>query len=446
MEVYLGRQPILDRGRTVVGYELLFRSSQANYCDSADPVAATSQVIVNAVLGVGLDRLLGGKPAFINFDRTLLLGDWTTLIPPGKAVIEILETVPADPEVLSACHRLREQGYALALDDCLNDSRTAAFAPFVDILKVDFQETSPAVQAEMVARYRKFGVRMVAEKVETEAEFRRAGLLGYDYFQGYFFARPAVLQAARIPVSRMSGLRLLKQIQRQDLDFQIIADLIRHDVAFSHSLLTYLNSAAFHWAARVESIRHGLFLLGPEEVRKWGWMASLSSLSHRRPPVFMAQVLLRGRFCEAIAGAAKRSPGASDPFLLGMFSLLDAILDRPLQQILEDLNIGDNIRNALLGTAPDTDFLFLVLRIAKSWEVGDWSEVAVAANAIGLSSDDLRACYLESLSWVDAIHSADDLQGQWGQASTRADFHRALEISPSAAGRGSLVQAERRPV
>src|SRR5271167_2934421 len=132
MEVYLGRQPILDSRCNVVAYELLFRASMDNFCDSLDDVAATSQVIVNAVLGVGLDRLLGGKPAFINFDRTLLLGDWTTLLPPDKVVIEILESVPPDQAVLSVCHQLRRQGYALALDDCLDDARTAAFAPFVD--------------------------------------------------------------------------------------------------------------------------------------------------------------------------------------------------------------------------------------------------------------------------------------------------------------------------
>ena len=142
MKVYLGRQPILDRGRNVVGYELLFRSSEANFCDMSDDVVATSQVIVNAVLGVGLDRLLGGKPAFINFDRTLLLGDWSTLLPPKSASSRSSKPSRPDHEVLAACHKLRQQGYALALDDCLDDERTAAFAPFVDILKVDFLQTS----------------------------------------------------------------------------------------------------------------------------------------------------------------------------------------------------------------------------------------------------------------------------------------------------------------
>jgi len=407
MKVYLGRQPILDRARNVVGYELLFRSSQANFCDLSDDVMATSQVIVNAVLGVGLDRLLGGKPAFINFDRMLLLGDWSTLLPPEKCVIEILETVTPDEEVLAACHKLRQQGYALALDDCLDDDRTEAFVPFVDILKVDFLQTSAADQEKLARRYRKLNIRMVAEKVETEPEFRRALQLGYGYFQGYFFARPTVLQAARVPASQMSGLRLMKQIQREELDFPAIEELIRRDVSFSHALLTYLNSAAFSWARRVESVRHGLLLLGSAELRKWVWMASLSSLGESRPPVLMAQVLMRGRFCEAIACSAKLSLGDSDPFLLGMFSLLDAILGRPLQGILDDLNISRNIRNALLGEAGRADLLTLVLRIVKSYEVGDWRDVEAAAQIIGMSADDLLTCYMDSLSWVDAVFSAE---------------------------------------
>jgi c-di-GMP-related signal transduction protein len=427
MKVYLGRQPILDRGRNVVGYELLFRSSQANFCDLSDDVMATSQVIVNAVLGVGLDRLLGGKPAFINFDRILLLGDWSTLLPPEKCVIEILETVTPDVEVLAACRKLRQQGYALALDDCLDDDRTEAFAPFVDILKVDFLQTSAAEQEKLAQRYRKLNIRMVAEKVETEPEFRRALQLGYGYFQGYFFARPTVLQAARVPASQMSGLRLMKQIQREELDFAAIEELIRRDVSFSHALLTYLNSAAFSWAGRVESVRHGLLLLGSAELRKWVWMASLSSLGETRPPVLMAQVLMRGRFCEAIASSANLSLGESDPFLLGMFSLLDAILGRPLQGILDDLNISRNIRNALLGEAGKADLLTLVLRIVKSYEAGDWRDVEAAAQVIGMPADDLLTCYVDSLSWVDVVFSAER-KPQGDPQSALIVFRRNSEI------------------
>jgi EAL and modified HD-GYP domain-containing signal transduction protein len=179
----------------------------------------------------------------------------------------------------------------------------------------------------------------------------------------------------------------------------------------------------------VESIRHGLLLLGTDEIRKWVWMASLSSLGRSQPPVLMAQVLMRGRFSEAIACSAKLPLGESDPFLLGMFSLLDAILQRPLRGILDDLNIGRNIRNALLGTAGEADTLTLVLRIVKSYEVGDWQEVQAAAQVIGLSADALSTCYLESLSWVDTVFQPHE--PKWDNLSPAIDFHRNPEI-PSA--------------
>jgi c-di-GMP-related signal transduction protein len=427
VDVYLGRQPILDRGWNVAGYELLFRSGRANVSNSTDDVSATSQVMVHAVLAFGLDRLLGGKPAFIKFDRTLLLGDWTTLFPPDKIVIEILETVPPDQEVLTICDKLQRQGYALALHDCGDDARTEAFAPFVDILKVDFQTTSPADQEKMVRRYQKLKLRIVAEKVETEAEFRRASQLGYDYFQGFFFASPAVLQTTRVPVSQMSGLRLLTQIQQKELDFRAIEELIRHDLSFSHSLLTYLNSATFHWAVRIESVHQGLLLLGSEEIRKWVSMASLSSLGQNRPPVLMARVLMRGRFCEEIVGSAKLSLGDSDPFLVGMFSLLDAILQRPLQKILDELNVGRNIRNALLDNGDEGDPLSLALRIVKSYERAHFHEVETAGKVLNLSPDALSTCYLESLAWVEAVFSPDEQTWRAAQSSPPVDFHRRRE-------------------
>jgi len=416
----------------VAGYELLFRSSHANFCDSIDDVGATSQVIVNAVLGVGLDRLLGGKPAFINFDRTLLLGDWTTLMPPDKVVIEILESVQPDQEVISACNRLHTQGYALALDDCLGDARTAAFAPFVDLLKVDFRQTTPLDQGQILNRYKKLSLKMVAEKVETDAEFRRAHQQGYDYFQGYFFARPTVLQAARLPPSQANSLRLMKQIQREELDFDAIEDLVRRDVSFSRSLLKYLNSAAFHFASRVESVRQGLFLLGTDEIRKWAWMASLTSLGQNRPVVLMTHVLMRGRFCETIAASARLTSGAADPFLLGMFSLLDAILQRPLAGILDDLNIASSLRHALVGLADRDDPLAQILRIVRSYELGDWLEVTRTAREIGITADALGTCYLESLSWVESVALNDDPGGKADRLAAPIVFHRGVAHTSAA--------------
>jgi c-di-GMP-related signal transduction protein len=433
VDIFLGRQPILDRGWNVAGYELLFRSSQANFSDSKNDVAATSQVIVNAVLGVGLDRLLGGRPAFIKFDRTLLLGDWTTYLPPDKVVIEILGTVAPEHEVLSVCDKLRQQGYALALHGSADDARTEAFAPFVDIMKVDFQQTSPADQEKLVRRYQKLNLKMVAEKVETDLAFRRASQLGYNCFQGYFFASPTVLQTTRVPASQTNCLRLMTQIQRKELDFSAIEQLIRHDISFSHSLLTYLNSAAFHWAARIESVRQGLLLLGSTEIRKWVSMASLTSMGQNRPPVLIAQVLMRGRFSEMIAASAKLSLGGADPFLAGMFSLLDAILQRPLRHILEEINVGPIIRDALLNTGGEANPFSLILRIVKSYELADFDGVEDAAKILNLSRDALSTCYLESLSWVETVFSPDEKTWRASHSAAPMEFRRNREHGRSIA-------------
>ncbi len=427
MEVYVGRQPILDRGWNIAAYELLFRSSHANFRDSTDDISATSQVISNAVLGFGLDRLIGDKPAFINFDRALLLGDWTTALPPEKVVIEIVAGVDPDPLVLAACEELRERGYALAFHPSGDNERAAQFAPFVDIMRVDFQKTTPADQESLVRRYQKFNIRMIAGKVETEDEFVRASQLGYHYFQGFFFASPVVLQTSRVPASKSGGLRLVRLIQHDDMDFDSVEEVIRLDIAFSHSLLTYVNSAAFQWPTRIESVRQGLLLLGADGVRKWAWMASLSSLGENRPPVLMAQVLMRGRFCEVISGLMTLATCDADPFVIGMFSLLDAILQRPLEGILDEMNIGPHIRQALLGP-PDVDNpLSLVLTIVKAYELGDFAQVDAAARSIGLSPDDLSTGYLQCLSWVETVFSPDEKRWRAAQPSGLIGFHRDQE-------------------
>jgi c-di-GMP-related signal transduction protein len=424
MEVYVGRQPILDRGWNIAGYELLFRSSHANFRDSTDDVSATSQVIANAVLGFGLDQLIGDKPAFINFDRTLLLGDWTTVLPPEKVVIEIVEGVEPEPPVLAACVALRERGYALAFHPSGDNRQAAEFAAFVDILRVDFQKTTPADQESLVRRYQKLNIRMIAGKVETEDEFVRASQLGYHYFQGFFFASPVVLQTSRVPASKAGGLRLVRLIQHDDMDFDSVEEVIRLDIAFSHSLLTYVNSAAFQWPNRIESVRQGLLLLGADGVRKWAWMASLSSLGENRPPVLMAQVLMRGRFCEVISGLMTLPAGDADPFLIGMFSLLDAILQRPLEGILDEMNIGPHIRMALLGAPGVENPLSLVLRIVKAYELGDFAQVDAAARIIGLSPEDLSSGYLECLSWVETVFSPDEKRWRAAQPFGLIGFHR----------------------
>lgn len=429
MDVFLGRQPILDREQNVIGFELLSRSGPDNFCAQPDPVAATCEVIVNAVLAVGLGRLLGGKPAFINFDRELLLGDWTTLLPPEKVVIEILESVDPCPEILSACQNLHEKGYVLALDDCCNDERTRHFAPFVDILKVDFQDIPLPDQSAIVERYRGSRLQFVAEKVETREEFERASQLGYRYFQGYFFARPRVLRAARVPASNINSLRLIRQAQQPELDFNAIEQIVRHDVAFSYSLLRHLNSAAYCWTSPIESVHQALRLLGEDKIRQWSWMAVLPGLGQPKNPALMSLALFRGRFCELIGTASGRCPSGADPFLLGIASLLDAILERPLNEVLADLNISPRLQNALIGPPSDDPF-HQILSTVKFYERGDWD--LAPSEVLGLNARRLNELCLAALCWTDSQTA------QFGYSPGAKPLHGVFN-SPVPARRGVPV-------
>lgn len=408
MNVYVARQPILDRGWNIAGYEVFI-------C----PDSAGSDVIANA-----LDRLQGDEPAFVNFGETFLTGDSSAALAPEKIVVEIPASVAPKNDVFASCERLRREGYPIALKTSRNDGRTEAFAPFVDVLKVDFQSTSPDDRAALVKRYRQFRLRLIAENVASDSDFQAASRLGYDFLQGLFFTSPSVLRTSRVPASNPGSLRLLKLAQQEDLDFHAIADVVRHDLAFSHSLLKYLNSAAFHWASEIESVQQALLLLGSNGIRKWVWMASLPSLAQNRPPVLVSQVLMRGRFCEALAEAAGLSKEECDPFLTGMFSLLDAILQKPLPEILDELNVGQHIRRALLGAPNDDDPLSLALRIVKSYERADFQDVGAAGQVLGLASEALNTCYLESLHWVGSFVASYEHTWPATGPSERNGFHR----------------------
>lgn len=408
MNTYLARQPILDRGWNIAGYEVFF-----------SPDSAASDVIA-----IALDRLHGDEPAFVTFDQAFLTDDSSAALAPGKIVVEIPVSVAPERNVFAGCDRLRRAGYAIALKTSRNDDRTEAFAPFVDILKVDFQNTSPDDRAALVKRYRQFQLRLIADNVESDADFQAASRLGYDFLQGLFFTSPSVLRTSRVPASNPGSLRLLKLVQQEDLDFHAIAEVVRHDLAFSHSLLKYLNSAAFHWASEIESVQQALLLLGSNGIRKWVWMASLPSLAQNRPPVLVSQVLMRGRFCEALARQAGLSKEECDPFLTGMFSLLDAILQKPLPEILDELNVGQHIRNALIGPANQNDPLSLALRIVKSYERADFEAAGAAAQSLGLPTEALNTCYLESLHWVESFLASYEHTWPSTPASQGKGFHR----------------------
>jgi c-di-GMP-related signal transduction protein len=400
MDVFVARQAIFDRKNHLYAYELLFRSDAvSNEFDGTEAASATAQVIANSLLSVGLENMLSGKKAFVNFDRTLLIGGFQAILPPDTLVVEILESVEPDNHVLEACGELRKQGYSIALDDFVQHPRQEPLTQVAQVIKVDMRTTSRTEQERLIQTYQPRGIAMLAEKVETYEEFVWAREAGYEYFQGYFFARPVVVRGRHIPATKLACLRLLSEMQNSDLDFDRLQTLIAGDVALSFKLLRYANSALFAREAGIHTIHHALVILGESGIRHWAALAALPVLARDKPGELIVHSLVRARFCERVlhlAGTPRHQLG----FLMGLFSCLDALIDLPLGEALMQVSLASEIQGALLGTAPKDDLFRNVFELVCRYEAGDWEAVGAVTAALGIKGSEVGEAYAASALWA----------------------------------------------
>jgi len=403
MEVFVARQPIFDRQQKVFGYELLFRPTvDSSYAGATDRMASL-EVITASFLSIGVEKLLGGKRAFVNFPKELLMDDRAFSLPPSIAVIEILESVTPEPAVIAACRALRERGYTLALDDFSHLQGWDEMADLVSIMKVDFRATSIAEQEALAKRYASRRISMLAEKIETQEEFHRARQMGYHYFQGYFFARPDVVSRREIPGCKLAYLKILQEIHRPELEFWAIEELIQREVSLACKLLRYINSAMFGWVKPVQSIRQALALLGEQETRNWVSLAALPILAFDKPDELIRTALFRARFAELLAPWAGLAHRKSDLFLIGLFSVLDAVLDRPLKDTLAEMRLCGDLADTLLGSAPPVRPLPGVYHLVRAYEECRWETVAETAGRLRIPTEMIPELYLNAVAWSDKI-------------------------------------------
>ena len=405
MDLFIARQPIFTVKQAVYAYELLFRSGPANVFPDVDHNHASARVIADSLFNLGLQTLTGGKLAFINMTRDLLLGDYAVLLPRDEIVIEVLETVTPDAKVVEACRRLKATGYKIALDDFVGKAEMAPLIALADIIKVDFLATRKAERLALVKRYAPRGVRLLAEKLETQEAFREAADLGYTYFQGYFFAKPAVMQATAAPEFRLTYLTLLQETVKPDLDLRRIAAVIGRDVTLSYKLLRFINSAFFGLRRSIASIPEALALLGEREVKRWASLLGLACLGANKPAELVVEAALRARFCEGMAAAAGLTHYTEELFLLGLFSLIDAILDRPLESLLQELPIPSMVKATLLGEAsPLKDVYDCVL----AYVAGDWASLSIQMDRLQLDEEEVPRRYREAVAWAQQALRAGD--------------------------------------
>ncbi len=396
MDAFIARQPVFDDKLEVQAYELLFRSGLENACTHHDLDQASSKVIADSLFLPGLETLTCGRAAFVNITRDLLVREDVSLLPPATTVLEILESVAADDEVRAACRRLKERGYRLALDDFRADAPHRGLLDVADIVKVDVLVSGPAERRALARQLIPRGLVMLAEKVESEEVFRQTRDAGYTLFQGYFFARPTIVRGRDIPGSKLSFLRILGEIHKPDLDLAALGAIVEREVTLSYKLLRYINSAFFGWNGDVSSIGHALMLLGEREIKRWASVIALAGMSSDKPGELQAQALMRGRFCELLAPGAGQADRSSDLFLLGLFSLMDAMLDHPLDKVLDGLPLAQDVKDAMLGGAgPLRDVFDVVLAYSQ----GDWEALRSPVERLGLDEVELPEIYVEALRW-----------------------------------------------
>jgi c-di-GMP-related signal transduction protein len=403
VDALVARQAIFDRERRLYGYELLYRSDASNNAfDGTEAAAATMQVLSNALLTIGGDGLLAGKKAFVNFDQSLLASNIHLTLSRDSLVIEILETVDPTEEVVRLCRGIREQGYALALDDFVDAPQFEPLTHMARVIKVDARQSPRDEQERLLRAYQPRGILMLAEKVESYAEFEWARRAGYDLFQGYFFARPEVVQSKQIPVVKTACLRLLREVQQAELDLPRLAGLIREDVSLAYKLLRYANSAKYPLREPTHSLTEALVTLGEDEIRRWVALATLPMLATNKSGELLTLALVRARFCEHVSGLAQIGC-PNDAFLMGMFSVLDALVDRPLGEAIGSVNLGPEITQALLGTAPDGDRLACLFRLILAYEAGQWRQVEHFSNQCGVPVAEAGKAYQASAVWAESI-------------------------------------------
>jgi c-di-GMP-related signal transduction protein len=399
-KTFVARQPILDGRKNIFAYELLFRSSTDNFFSSERPDQASSSVLVSSLFLIGIQTITGGRRAFINFTQNLLTREYATFLPPDQAVIEILEDVSPDESVIKACKSLKQKGYTLALDDFPDDGRMDPLLPYVDIVKVDWLRTPPEFCRKLVHELAPKGIKLLAEKVETHEQYRQALGMGYSYFQGFFFCEPEILEGTDIPALHANCMLLLREVNGDEPNLNSIEHVLMREPSLCYKLLRYLNSAIFYFRGDITSVRHALSLLGLEAIRKWISLVTLAGMGDKKPEALVVTSVIRGRFCESVGKVCGRSQDSTELFLMGLFSLIDAILDKPMETLLFALPVSSAIRETLLGKQGGYRLIF---DLVCAYERSHWEQVADISNMLHMSEESIAEAYIDAVTWAHEL-------------------------------------------
>jgi c-di-GMP-related signal transduction protein len=406
-EIFLGRQPILDRDQRLVAYELLFRSGQVNASEVTDDLQATASVINHAFTEMGIQAVLGPHRGFINVSADMLHSDMIELLPREQVVLELLETIEINSDIVSRCHELREKGFSLALDDFVFDEAYIPLLGIVDIVKIDLLLHGPDELRNAVQRLKQWPVKLLAEKVDSAEQAQYCMELGFDLFQGYYFAKPSILSVKRADPAHLSLMKLLGLVLG-DAETHEIEQAFKQSPGLTYNLMRLVNSVAAGVGKKIGSVSQAILVLGRRQLQRW-LQLSLFTLQpgSRYPSPLMQLAASRGKFMEILAG--KENPDRDyrdEAFMTGILSLLDVLLGMPHEEIIAQLNLTENVRMALLRREGNLGRLLL---LAEYVEQADRTSAAeLLAKSPGLSLHDLTQAELEALAWVNDVAKTEN--------------------------------------
>lgn len=399
MDIYIARQPVFDRKMQIYGYELLYRKSHINSFEEADDDRATAEVLCNAFLVIGIDDLTSGSMAFINFSKELIESDIPLLLPKDKVVFEVLERSKATQATIDACARIRSLGYQVALDDFALDDDNIPLLGSVDILKIEYHGLSLDKQAMLLKRY-KGKIRFLAEKIETREDYQKAYELGYDYFQGYFFSKPYMITSKEIKTLNITLFNIINELRSPDPSFDKLAEMISHDLGLSYKLLKLANSVYVGSRSKIRTVNRALTTLGTRELYQWASLMLIKDVQTLENAELIKLSLIRGKLMSLLADERKENGNTSDYFYTGIFSSIDILLNRPMEDILAGLPLSDAVEEALLGKDGDVRQM---LDLIISFERADFRNMDALWEKYKISSERFMFLYVSALKWVNKM-------------------------------------------
>jgi len=399
MNFYAARQPILDKSKKLFAYELLFRDSIDNVFPEIDGDEATSKMIEASQFNMGMSEFTGNKPAFINFTLDTLSQGYPEMLTPDEVVIEILETIKPGKKLLGLCKNLHAKGYTLALDDYEHQNVWAHFYPYIKIIKIDIQQSSLDEIKEVLTAVRDHPhIKMLAEKVETYDEYNQMLELGFDYFQGYFFAKPEMIKTKSLSPSQVAMAELLYETSKTDLDLNSITSVFERDVSLSYKLLRYANSAIFKRRNEISTIKQALVILGSGELKRFIGLMFAVTANPDKPSELINMAMTRAKFCELVAHDIPSQLDISIAFLTGLLSMIDAILDEEMATILEKLPLSEDIKDPLLTKK---GVMAALIKLVEFIEQAQWDKTTLVMDKLKLDKDKVVEHYNQAVAWAD---------------------------------------------